>query len=162
MYGVTRSSSVFLCTTSAKRSCLRYAFLCLHRCHAASACATSDANANHQSCLFVPNAMLCYQRQCEALLSWPRTPYPRLLECWLELLPRSTLLDRSWLCLELSILGRAPSMLGLTLELLLCRRLRRVSSGSVGCRPLALANRLRTSVKDTTPESLPLRTAPGF
>lgn len=59
------------------------------------------------------------------------------------------------------MLGRTPSMLGRTLELLLCLRRRRVSSGSPGCSPLARAKRFKISVNDTTPDSLPLMIAPG-
>ena len=52
-------------------------------------------------------------------------------------------------------------MFGRELEELLLRLSLRISSGSPGCRPLARANRLRTSVKLTTPESRPLMAAPG-
>lgn len=59
------------------------------------------------------------------------------------------------------MLGLTLSMLGRTLELLLCLRLRLVSSGSPGDNPLALAKRFKMSVRDTTPESRPLMLAPG-
>ena len=54
---------------------------------------------------------------------------------------------------ELSMLVR------MLLELLL-RRARRASSGSCGCSPLALANKLRMSVRLITPLILPERLAP--
>lgn len=60
------------------------------------------------------------------------------------------------------MLGLTLSILGLTLELLLCRRRRLVSSGSPGERPLALANKFKISVNDTTPDNLPLMLAPGI
>ena len=50
----------------------------------------------------------------------------------------------------------AESRLPLTSEALLERRLcLRVSLGSLGLRPLARANRFRTSVKETTPDKRP-------
>jgi len=53
------------------------------------------------------------------------------------------------------------SMLGLT-EILELRLLLDLSSlGSDGCRPDCLANRLRTSVRETTPVSRPEIPAPG-
>ena len=56
----------------------------------------------------------------------------------------------------------AESKLPRTIELLLERRLRRlISLGSDGWRPLARANRFRTSVSDTTPERRPDMCAPG-
>jgi len=50
-------------------------------------------------------------------------------------------------------------LLRILLELLL-RRARLASSGSWGCRPLALANKFRISVRLMTPLSLPDRLAP--
>ena len=55
-----------------------------------------------------------------------------------------------------ALLLLALSMLFLTLELLLLRRLLLASSGSIGCSPLALAKRFKISVSETTPESLPV------
>lgn len=55
----------------------------------------------------------------------------------------------------------ARSVLLLRLELLLLRRRRLASSGSLGARPLARANRFRTSVRLMTPVSLPLMCCPG-
>ena len=54
-----------------------------------------------------------------------------------------------------------PSKLGRTELLELRLRLARCSDGSVGRRPLDLANRFRISVKDTTPDSLPEMFDPG-
>ena len=61
---------------------------------------------------------------------------------------------KSKLALPLSKLGRTE-----LLELRL--RLARCSDGSDGFKPLDLANKLRTSVKETTPVSRPDRLAPG-
>ena len=57
---------------------------------------------------------------------------------------------------------RAESRLPLTMEeeLLLLLRLRSWP-GSVGCKPLARAKRLRMSVRETTAERWPTRLAPG-
>lgn len=52
-------------------------------------------------------------------------------------------------------------LLRILLELLL-RLARLASSGSCGCKPLALANRFRISVRLMTPLSLPDRLAPGI
>lgn len=57
---------------------------------------------------------------------------------------------------------RELSMLFLMLLELDLRRACRASSGSWGLRPLALANRLRMSVRLMTPLSLPERLAPGI
>lgn len=55
-----------------------------------------------------------------------------------------------------------PSTLGLVLdEELVLRRLLLASAGSAGDRPLALASKLSTSVRLTTPESRPDIFAPG-
>lgn len=56
----------------------------------------------------------------------------------------------------------AESKLPLSMELLLLLRLCLLrSSGSVGCRPEALAKRFKISVKLTTPANLPAIFAPG-
>lgn len=60
-----------------------------------------------------------------------------------------------------SMLGRPESRLGRTELLELLRLLARCSLGSDGFRPDDLANRLRMSVSDTTPDSRPDRCAPG-
>jgi hypothetical protein len=91
----------------------------------------------------------------------PPTPLSRLET--LALLPISLRLI-SVLCLKASALGLPPnpSKLGLTLEELLCLLLRfLVSSGSPGESPDARANRLSTSVRETTPDKRPLIPAPG-
>ena len=62
--------------------------------------------------------------------------------------------------IELLALSRL-SLIPLLLELLLPRLFLLASSGSVGCRPLALAYKFRISVKDTTPESRPDMCWPG-
>lgn len=62
--------------------------------------------------------------------------------------------------LELLALSKLP-LTPLLLELLLPLRLRLASSGSVGCSPLALANKFKRSVKLTTPFSLPDICWPG-
>lgn len=69
-----------------------------------------------------------------------------------------TLLRRPAIADTLSL--RELSMLARMLLELLLRLARRASSGSCGCRPLALANKLRISVKLITPLSLPDRLAP--
>ena len=53
------------------------------------------------------------------------------------------------------------SALARMLELLLPRRRLRVSSGSLGCSPLAFARTLSTSVRLTTPDNRPDMLAPG-
>lgn len=55
-----------------------------------------------------------------------------------------------------------PSKLLLTLTLELRRLARLVSFGSCGLRPLARANRFRTSVRLTTPVRCPDKLAPGI
>lgn len=90
----------------------------------------------------------------------PEFPRSRLLLALLPLLPIS-LRPSSTLCLRASTLGRILSILGRTLELLDCLRRRRVSSGSLGESPLTRAKRLSTSVRETTPDSLPLMPVPG-
>ena len=81
-----------------------------------------------------------------------------------RLLPRLSLLESletSPLLLGSSVLARILSICGrVELELLLLR-LRLVSLGSPGCRPLARAKALRTSVKLTTPDNHPDIAAPG-
>jgi hypothetical protein len=57
---------------------------------------------------------------------------------------------------------RLLSILRRILDELLRRRARRASSGSCGCRPLARAKRLSTSVSEMTPLNRPERLAPGM
>lgn len=61
--------------------------------------------------------------------------------------------------LELLAESKLPRII-LLLELL--RRCLLLSSGSVGCKPDALAKRFRISVRLTTPASLPPMLAPGI
>lgn len=60
--------------------------------------------------------------------------------------------------LELLAESRLPLIMLLLELLLLCRRL---SSGSVGCKPDALAKRFKISVRLTTPAKRPPMFAPG-
>lgn len=60
--------------------------------------------------------------------------------------------------LELLAESKLPLIILLLLLLLLCLLL---SSGSVGCRPDALAKRFKISVRLTTPASRPAMFAPG-
>lgn len=61
-----------------------------------------------------------------------------------------------------SKLGRDESRLGRIEELEDFLRLARCSPGSDGRKPVDLANKLRMSVRDTTPLNLPDRCAPGI
>lgn len=72
------------------------------------------------------------------------------------------LTDLSYYHRRASKLAREESKLGLTELLELRLLLARCSPGSDGFSPVDLANILRTSVRETTPESLPERRAPAI